>query len=164
MALSKGRRNPPLCTMSLFLSASITCLSATLRNADLYLLSLRVLQPDKRLFPFSIFYTHSLIQFTISLLQLVMRALRNLGSAVKGVVIRLHTLHRLYRSTRLVDILPGICWFETANRHPCPVSNLRWGNRGVCVSHPGSRYWTQDYLRVHLIGQVHKLLLISDVC
>jgi len=47
----------------------------------LYFSSLRVLQPDNFVLPFRTFNTHSLIEFTNSLLQLVIRVLRNLGLA-----------------------------------------------------------------------------------
>ena len=151
MAVSRGSRSSPRCTMSLFLPESDTCLSATMRSADLYFSSLYLLQSDNFKLPFSMFNTDSLMQFTRSLFQLVEGFTQiRFGRLehLKGVVIRLHTLRRLYQSTRLEDIQPGICWFETADRLPCLVSDPKLGSRGVFVSHPCKRYTAREYLRV----------------
>ena len=80
--LNRGKRNPPRCTMSLFLTDRGTCRSRTLRSTALCFYSLRVLQTDDRILPFRTFKTHSLIQLTSSLLQFEMIALRNLGLAI----------------------------------------------------------------------------------
>jgi len=162
MALSRGSRNPPRCTMSRFLPERDTCLSVTLQSADFCFCNLHQLQSHNFKLLFKTFNTHSLIQFTSSFLQLFTSFTQSpFGRLehVKGVVIPHHTLHRLYRRTRLGDILPGICWFETADLHPRLVSNLRLGSRGVYESHPVRRYVTQTIFGILLIGLIHELFL-----
>jgi len=82
---------------------------------------------------------------------------------VKGVVIRLNTLHRLYRSTRLEDILSGICWSETADRHSCLVSDPRLGRRGNFASHPVRRYTARNYFRDTIDWPSTRTVRMSDV-
>jgi len=57
-------------------------LSATVRSVALCLGNLRVLQPENLTFPFKALRMHSLMLFTISLLQFEIIALRSFGSAV----------------------------------------------------------------------------------
>ena len=73
MAPSRGSRNSP--TMHIE-----SLLSANLGSAALCFCSLRVLQRGNFILPFRTFNTHSLIQFTSSLLRLVIRAFHKLGS------------------------------------------------------------------------------------
>jgi len=71
---------------------------------------------------------------------------------VKGVIIRCHALHRLYRSRRAVDVVSGICWLEAADRHSYLVSDPRLGICEVVVAHPVRRHISQYYLRYTLDG------------
>ena len=102
------------------------------------------------LLPFSKFNTHSLIQFTSYLLQflsdLYVFSVR-LSWAREGRGDSNSHASSPISEYMTGDILPGICWFETADRHPCLVSDPRLGSRGVCVSHPGRRYIIQNNLR-----------------
>jgi len=82
MAPNRGNRNPPRITMTHFLPERDTCLSVTLPSASLYFCSLRVLQTHNFLLPFRMMNIHSRIKFTSSLLEFVIKALRNLCSAV----------------------------------------------------------------------------------
>ena len=126
MAPSRGSKNSQRCTMSRFLPERETCPSSTLRSADLCLCSLHVLQSDNlncrlgREHTFA--YTFHEILLTISYEGFTQSRFDRLDH-VKGLVMRLHTLHRLYRSTRQEDILPGLCWFDTSDRHPWLVSD-----------------------------------------
>jgi len=50
------------------------------------------------------------------------------------MIIRTHTLHRLHQIRGLEDVLSGIFWFETADRHSYFVSDVRLDKRGNFVS------------------------------
>jgi len=79
-----------------------------------------------------------------------------------GVIIGSHTIHPLYQSRRLGDILSGVFWFETAVliRILCQIQDaVTVGSSSriqVSVIHPNTIFG------IHLMGQIHELLLISD--
>ena len=77
----EGRMNPSRWRLRRFLPVSCTFLSTSLRKTSLSLLSLRFWQPVSAMLLFGKFKTHSLIQFTRSLTQFDMMALRNFGLA-----------------------------------------------------------------------------------
>jgi len=150
MALNRGSRNPPRCTMSRFLSERDTCLSAALRCADMCFCNLRVLRSHNFILPFSTFNTHSLIQLTSSLLRLVMKALHNLGSAVLST----SRAWKFYFTRLIAYIESTVGRYSSGNmlvrnRSPlsasCVRSKIKF--RGAFVSHSGRRYTTREYLR-----------------